>query len=1118
MNETSYLNKLTKITQAYQDDDLSVESLNQQVEDLVKSCDEPSEGFFVQLQQLVQSSDLPPNVSESLLNKISQIESDYGRTEVVDSFNQNSKKLSRNRTNNKSFPETPGKNSEGSAPNMTGNSVLLQNLLSWHKAGQEKKIEPNVVIRDTYRLVSKIGEGGMGEVWKAIDLIQDAGDSRDRYVAIKFLNQEIQGKEFALKALVREFARYKKLIHPNLIRAFELNRDENLLFIVMEFLPGISLDKFIQNHPNGVSTKQAQPIIEGMCKALEYSHQEGIIHLDFKPSNVFYNPETDSVKVIDFGIARLAEKQDRDLTRFDPGILGAKTKAYATPEMMIDADPHPCDDVYGLSCVIYEVLTGKHPFKQLNVIRAEAKSLKPAPIKNLNKSQLKSLEKGLAFHRKDRTKNAGKLYQELYPKSGQKNWQLSRKGIIAAIVVIAIIVAPILNHHIGNWQLQGITNGIKKLDANAIEKFHNLDTKSQSKIAINEAIGQSLVKYFISVATPEATALDHIQKLESHVQDILLHKKDNRRLLVTHSANLIDQAIQDNKFDLASEIANHFVAKYPDSKQLANQVTLVINSKNEQLLLLKDKFNQCLQDTNNNLINLSSCLSETANQLNHINPNLNIINSPQLSNRFIKETNEALATNNFHSAEKLLSLWEGMLPIASEKRIELSAQLEQKMKLEIFTSQILAADDIELERLIRNLLAANPLTKKMVLSESKNHEKLKNWYQEKVQELINSNKYNAISTISSQAKNLFSDDRAMHQWIKELEQNVATSRRKSIQALSERYNTVLRQEALDAKALQEIHQKVQEIDPENNLLAYPHVRETYLKKTTTALNHGQFDLAERYLQDWRMLRPEDAETDSFKMLSTRRLNTLNIVQKRNDMTDKLRRDLNNKSFDQALDKVKSLHTSFTDDDRKFIMESIKITFLQSLSEQVETKIQRNDYNAAIQLTNIAFQNYPDEQAVKTEKAKINADRTKKIEIFLSNYRALLEADLLQGTELFNQLKSIYLIDKGYISNHPGLFKALSNRLKELMSTNPSLTDLKNVLVQWQLFLEKIEDSSQNDTLLESTKNYVALQCLFKAKLLKNEGELTQASTYLNFGLSLNPSDRIKNSLNEEMTN
>ncbi|MCH9638868.1 MAG: serine/threonine protein kinase [Betaproteobacteria bacterium] len=1116
MSETSYLNKLTEITKAYQDGDLGIELLNQQVEDLIDACDQPSEDFFVQLQKLVQDSDLPQNVSESLLNKISQIELDYSQTKVVDDIDENIKKISRRNTHNKLSSELQHENQKESPPNLTGDSVLLQNLLNWNKAGKEKKIEPNVIIRGTYRLVSKIGEGGMGEVWKAIDLIQDAGEARDRYVAIKFLNQEIQGKEFALKALVREFARYKKLIHPNLIRAYELNRDENLLFIVMEFLAGVPLDKYIQDHPNGVDPRLARPIIKGMCDALEHSHQEGIIHLDFKPSNVFYNPETGAIKVIDFGIARLAEKQDRDLTRFDPGVLGAKTKAYATPEMMIDADPHPCDDVYGLSCVIYEILTGKHPFKQLNVISAEAKALKPAPIKNFNKSQLKALEQGLAFHRKDRIKSANKLYQALFPQL-QTSWPLSRNSLLVLLVLITILIIPALYITIDNRQLQNIANGIKVLNPDSINKFHNLDSESQLKIVIDETIGLSLVKYYISIATPGITALDYIQKFDADVQDDLLHKRDNRRLLATHSENLIDRAIQENEFNLATKIADRFGAQYPDSKKLANQITFVSNARNEQLAKLQYKFNQCLNDVSNTLVHLASCLYETADQLRNIDPNLNVLNSPQLSKRFIDETRDALATKNLHIAEKLLLAWNNLLPNTSEERIELTKQLEKKKEIEGFISRISAAKDTELNAIALGLLTRDPLIKKTVLLDSESRDKLKNWYQRTVQESIDANNFKALTAISSQATKVFSDNKAMRSWLNDLERNILTNREKNIQTLLDKYNSLLKQDELNANALQDTRQKVLEIDPKNNLINYPRVRETYSRIIMTAINHGQFELAKGYLQDWRILRPEDANTNLFKTLSKKYQDGLNAAQRRNSVIGLIKADLKNRPFGQALDKIDSLDIDFPGADKKIILESIKIPFLQPISDQIKSAVQRNDYITATQLANIAFQYYPDEQAVINQRNAVDNARTNQIKTFLTNYQTLLKNDSLNGTDLFIQLKSIDSIDKEYISHHPELYKALSDRLKELMvSVDHSLVDLKNVLTQWEGFLKSKENSSENNTLFESTKDYIALQCLFKGRIFKSEGEFEQAKTYINFGLSLKPTDRIRTPLAEEL--
>jgi serine/threonine protein kinase len=256
----------------------------------------------------------------------------------------------------------------------------------------------------------------MGVVWKAIDLIQEAGDARDSHVAIKFLSRDFKQHPDALKALVREFNRYRRLSHPNIVKAHGLDRLGNTYFMVMELLKGIPLNEFIKTRPNGLSLTEAEPIIKGMAQALAYAHQEGLAHLDFKPANVFYDPEAKSAKVIDFGIARPLEQSERDETLFDPGALGALTDAYASYEMLLGLDPDQRDDIYGLACVTYELLSGKHPFKRKKATRAKDEKLSPKHLPGLKRQQNKALLRGLAFHRNDRTPTAEEFLADLFPK------------------------------------------------------------------------------------------------------------------------------------------------------------------------------------------------------------------------------------------------------------------------------------------------------------------------------------------------------------------------------------------------------------------------------------------------------------------------------------------------------------------------------------------------------------------------------------------------------------------------------------------------------------------------------------------------------------------------------
>jgi len=286
--------------------------------------------------------------------------------------------------------------------------------------GDETKLEAGLLIHQHYRLEEEIGQGSMGEVWKAVDLIQVEGDARDCHVALKFLNQDFKQHPDALKVLVREFHRYKKLNHPNIVKAYGLDRFENTFFLVMEFLKGMSLKEIIQNHPNGLPLKEAEPIIKDMAHALAYAHKEGLAHLDFKPGNVFYESESKHTKVIDFGIARPLEQSERERTKYDLKNLGALTEAYASYEMLLNLDPDPRDDIYGLACVTYGLLSGKHPFNRENAIDAESKKRLPKRIKGLNHQQNKALLRALAFKRNKRTRTVDDFLAELFPEKKPK--------------------------------------------------------------------------------------------------------------------------------------------------------------------------------------------------------------------------------------------------------------------------------------------------------------------------------------------------------------------------------------------------------------------------------------------------------------------------------------------------------------------------------------------------------------------------------------------------------------------------------------------------------------------------------------------------------------------------
>jgi serine/threonine protein kinase len=278
---------------------------------------------------------------------------------------------------------------------------------SWE--GQEPLIPgdaplyPGSVLRNRFVLLEQLGHGGMGVVYKAFD--RTIGDVRDRYVAIKVLDETFKRHPLAVWTLQRETRKAQKLAHPNIASVYDFDRDGDTVYMVMEFLPGRSLDVVIREESRGgMPVGITMRIAKSLGAALSFAHEQGVIHSDFKPSNAFVTHDG-KVKVLDFGIARAtpARLASGDATLFDARHIGAISPTYASLEMLKGEAPDVRDDVYALACVIYEMLSGSHPFKRIDALKACEMGLKPRAIRKLAPAQWRALKQGLAFERRDRS-------------------------------------------------------------------------------------------------------------------------------------------------------------------------------------------------------------------------------------------------------------------------------------------------------------------------------------------------------------------------------------------------------------------------------------------------------------------------------------------------------------------------------------------------------------------------------------------------------------------------------------------------------------------------------------------------------------------------------------------
>ena len=251
------------------------------------------------------------------------------------------------------------------------------------------------LLGNRYRLERELGAGGMGTVYLASDQ-EVEGES----FAVKVLGPEIREYPDALPLLREEVRKTRSLQHPNIVGVYSLNSDHGEVYVLMEYLQGKSLMTLLQeDFGRGMPLDRAWPLIQDVCAALAYAHDHNVIHSDLKPANVFVTT-SGRAKLLDFGIARAARGRRSSA---DPAALGALTPAYASCEMLQDIEPDERDDVYGLGCVIYEMLSGKHPFDRRSSLEARDAGMIPAPLPALTRAQNTSLGQALSFERATRT-------------------------------------------------------------------------------------------------------------------------------------------------------------------------------------------------------------------------------------------------------------------------------------------------------------------------------------------------------------------------------------------------------------------------------------------------------------------------------------------------------------------------------------------------------------------------------------------------------------------------------------------------------------------------------------------------------------------------------------------
>ncbi|MBI4748863.1 MAG: SUMF1/EgtB/PvdO family nonheme iron enzyme [Acidobacteria bacterium] len=266
-----------------------------------------------------------------------------------------------------------------------------------------------------YQILAKLGEGGMGAVYRAHHVHMDVD------VAIKFLHHNLTEDPSILERFKREARAAVRINHPNATAVMDFGvLPDNTAYLVMEYLEGESLRDRIYRHT--MTAAEAIEILSEACAAVDAAHKRGVIHRDLKPDNIFLKREADGkelVKVLDFGIAKLRDKGEPSHASLTEAGMLIGTPHYMSPEQCHGLELDSRSDVYSLGVIAYELLSGELPFNAPTSLGIVLKHIneEPRPLYIVNPNIPRELEKvvlrALSKRPDNRPSTAGQFAQEL---------------------------------------------------------------------------------------------------------------------------------------------------------------------------------------------------------------------------------------------------------------------------------------------------------------------------------------------------------------------------------------------------------------------------------------------------------------------------------------------------------------------------------------------------------------------------------------------------------------------------------------------------------------------------------------------------------------------------------
>ena len=305
--------------------------------------------------------------------------------------------------------------------------------------GRSELPEVGDTIKGRFELIEELGRGGMGAVFRARDLRKIEALDPDPYVAIKFISGALIGFDRAFVALQREAKNAQALNHPNIVKVFDFDRDDGMVFLTMEVVKGVPLHRRLRElDTRPMDDAERRHLGHGLLAGMAYAHARGLSHADLKPSNMMIDEEGE-LKILDFGIARRTEYD----TVFDADDLFALTIDYASPEMLARKRPLPADDVYALGCILHALHGGGHPFDHVRADQAREEKRRPVRPASATRVQWQALRKALAFRREDRFADAAAFLRAYEGRDWRRIGSMGAVALALAASIAWVVADPV---------------------------------------------------------------------------------------------------------------------------------------------------------------------------------------------------------------------------------------------------------------------------------------------------------------------------------------------------------------------------------------------------------------------------------------------------------------------------------------------------------------------------------------------------------------------------------------------------------------------------------------------------------------------------------------------------